>query len=67
MSYTPRLPLRAHQITALELTRGKKVFAYLCEMGTGKSAMVLAEWGERVEAGTCDDLLVVAPANSYLN
>lgn len=67
MSYTPKLPLRAHQITALELTRGKKVFAYLCEMGTGKSAMVLAEWGERVEAGTCDDLLVLAPAGSYLN
>src|SRR5882724_1017047 len=67
MSYIPRLPLRKHQLTALELTRGKKVFAYLCEMGTGKSAMVIAEWGERVEAGTCDDLLVVAPAGSYLN
>lgn len=65
--YIPRLPLRAHQVTALELTRGKKVFAYLCEMGTGKTAMVLAEWGERVEAGTCDDLLVIAPAGSYLN
>lgn len=67
MSYVPRLPLRSHQLTALELTRGKKVWAYLCEMGTGKTAMVLAEWGERVEAGTCDDLLVLAPAGSYLN
>lgn len=65
--YIPRLPLRSHQVKALELTRGKKVWAYLCEMGTGKTAMVLAEWGERVEAGTCDDLLVIAPAGSYLN
>lgn len=67
MEYQPRLPLRAHQQKALELTRGKKVWAYLCEMGTGKTAMVLAEWGERVMAGTCHDLLVIAPAGSYLN
>jgi Mesyanzhinovviridae DNA helicase len=67
MDYVPRLPLRSHQLKALELTRGKKVWAYLCEMGTGKSAMVLAEWGERVLAGTVDDLLIIAPAGSYLN
>jgi Mesyanzhinovviridae DNA helicase len=67
VTYSPRLPLRAHQQAARELTRGKKVWAYLCEMGTGKSAMVLVEWADRVEAGTCHDLLIVAPAGSYLN
>lgn len=67
MNYVPRTEPRAHQKKALELTRGKRLFAYLCEMGTGKSKMVLDEWGERVMAGTLHDLLIVAPAGSYLN
>lgn len=29
--------------------------------------MILDEWGERVEAGTVDDLLIIAPAGSYRN
>jgi SNF2 family DNA or RNA helicase len=42
-------------------------FAYLMDMGTGKSKVVLDEWG----AGECNDgppnLLIVAPAGSYRN
>lgn len=67
MIYVPKTVPRAHQKKALELTRGKRLFAYLCEMGTGKTKMVLDEWGERVEEGRVDDLLIVAPAGSYLN
>lgn len=67
MSYVPRMKLRAHQVKARELSRGKRLFAYLCEMGTGKSAMILVEWAERVVEGRCHDLLILAPAGSYLN
>jgi hypothetical protein len=65
--YVPRTKPRAHQTKARELTRGKRLFAYLCEMGTGKSKMVLDEWGERVEDGKVHDLLIIAPAGSYRN
>lgn len=67
MVYISKTTPRAHQKKALELTRGKRLYAYLCEMGTGKSKMVLDEWAERVEAGTVHDLLIVAPAGSYRN
>lgn len=67
MSYVPRTKPRAHQDKARDLTRGKRLFAYLCEMGTGKSKMVLDEWGERVMEGKAHDLLILAPAGSYLN
>lgn len=43
------------------------VFALLCEMGTGKSKMILDEWGQRVDAGELDNLLIAAPAGSYRN
>lgn len=37
------------------------------DMGTGKTKVVLDEWGARVVAGDLDNLLVVAPAGSYMN
>lgn len=61
------MKLRKHQSDYVDLTRGKKVFAVLAEMGVGKSAMIIAEWGERESAGTMDDLLIIAPAGSYRN
>lgn len=67
MLYEPRTKPRAHQDTARKLSRGKRLFAYLCEMGTGKSKMVLDEWGERVYEGKVHDLLILAPAGSYRN
>lgn len=65
--YRPRTSPRAHQLKAFELTSGKRLFAYLCEMGTGKSKMILDEWGARVISGRIHDLLIVAPAGSYRN
>lgn len=65
--YEPRTKPRAHQEKGRELTRGKRLFAYLCEMGTGKSKMIIDEWAERVEQGRCHDLLILAPAGSYQN
>jgi SNF2 family DNA or RNA helicase len=43
------------------------VFSYLLDMGTGKSAVVLAEWGEMATTGGAHDLLVIAPKGSVRN
>jgi len=68
-TYTPRTAPYAHQLEAARRLaarpRGEDVFAYLCEMGTGKSKMVIDEWGARVAGGDLDSLLVVAPAGVY--
>lgn len=43
------------------------VFGYLMDMGTGKSKVVLDEFGEGATSGGPQDLLVIAPAGSYRN
>lgn len=43
------------------------VFAWLMDMGTGKSFTLLMEYCEYVSRGDVVDLLVVAPAGSYRN
>jgi hypothetical protein len=71
--YQPALPKFDHQVRAAEalakrpLKNGSDAFAYLCDMGTGKTKMVLDEWGEAVASGRLDNLLVIAPAGSYRN
>lgn len=74
MTYTPRMTPRAHQATAITRSSGKPehpskldVFAYLMEYGTGKSKVLLDEYGQYEDAGEADDLLLVAPAGVYLN
>jgi SNF2 family DNA or RNA helicase len=42
-------------------------FAYLMDMGTGKSKVVLDEWGAGAVNSELPNLLVVAPAGSYRN
>lgn len=63
-----------HQVRALQAaykapatpSRGDN-FAYLMDMGTGKSKVVLDEWGAGVRNGGARNLLMVAPAGSYRN
>jgi len=43
------------------------VFAWLMEMGTGKTWCAIAEFAEYVAGGDIVDMLVVAPAGSYKN
>jgi SNF2 family DNA or RNA helicase len=43
------------------------VMAYLMEMGTGKTKVILDEWQEAVGAGYLQDMLVFGPAGSYRN
>lgn len=74
MKYTPRTKAMRHQTTGLARVRSRprkpsseNVFAWLMEMGTGKTWLGVTEFGEGAMAGGLMDLLVIAPAGSYLN
>jgi SNF2-related domain len=76
MVVTYRSPTKpkAHQLAALAACRAKPpvpcpndVFAYLMDMGTGKSKVVLDEWGHMATNGGPRDLLVIAPKGSVRN
>jgi SNF2 family DNA or RNA helicase len=45
----------------------ESAFALLMDMGTGKSKVIVDEFGEAIDRDEIDDLLLIAPAGSYLN
>jgi SNF2 family DNA or RNA helicase len=57
----------AHQTDALRKADGRRGFAYLMEMGTGKTWTVLAEAERLYAAGKITGLLVVAPKGVHTN
>jgi len=63
--YEPKLALRDYQIEALERMSGRPAFALLMAMRTGKTAVLLADYGRLELAGEVRDLLVVAPKGVY--
>lgn len=72
--YKTRLEPRAHQREAASrraarpmVPSSKDVFAYLMEMRTGKTKVVLDEWGEHAvdPDDPIKDLLILAPAGTY--
>lgn len=72
--YKPRTSPMSHQTQAISACRARPsdpcdedVFAYLMDTGTGKSKVVLDEWGEAAINGGWQNLLVLAPAGSYRN
>lgn len=65
--YVPRIPPRNHQKEAVNKAGGREAFAYLMDMGTGKSATELLEFGKLWEAKQAMDLLILAPAGCYRN
>jgi SNF2 family DNA or RNA helicase len=74
MTYKSPTTAMAHQLAARAACDAKPPvpcpedsFAYLMDMGTGKTKVVLDEWGEGTMNGGPRDLLVVAPAGSYRN
>lgn len=74
MTYTPRTAAKTHQLAAIAACDAKPpvpcpedVFAYLMDMGTGKSKVVLDEWGEMASNGGARDMLVIAPKGSMRN
>lgn len=61
-----------HQRRAIAAARAKPPglsdsFGFLMDMGTGKSKVILDEFGEMAVSGGPRDLLVIAPAGSYKN
>jgi hypothetical protein len=57
-----------HQLEAVKRALRKPMaFAHMAETGTGKSAMVLYEWQQRVNKNELTDLLVIAPNGCIRN
>jgi hypothetical protein len=64
VTYAPVFPPFPHQVEARDRMRGRREFALLMGMRTGKTKTLLDDWGEMVEAGEVRDLLLVAPAGA---
>lgn len=72
MNYRSPTTAMDHQRRALLASAAKPpghsdAFGYLMDMGTGKSKVILDEYGEGAVSGGPRDLLVIAPAGSYKN
>jgi hypothetical protein len=55
----------AHQQQALDRMKGRKAFALMMAMRTGKTKTMLDDFGRLEDAGEVEDLLVIAPAGVY--
>ncbi len=52
---------RKHQAEALEKMEGRRAFALLMSMRTGKSKCAVDDWGKMVSQGQVDDALIIGP------
>jgi hypothetical protein len=64
VSYTPVLPPYPHQQEALAKMEGRRAFALLMEMRTGKTKVMLDDWGRMEAAGEVRDLLYLSPSGA---
>ena len=67
MNYKFKTKPYAHQLTALEKSWNKKVFAYFMEMGTGKTKVAIDNIAMLYDAGKINGALIVAPKGVYKN
>ena len=67
MNYKFKTKPYAHQLTALEKSWKKKVFAYFMEMGTGKTKVAIDNIAMLYDAGKINGVLIVAPKGVYKN
>ena len=67
MNYKFKTKPYAHQITALEKSWNKEVFAYFMEMGTGKSKVLIDNISMLYDKGKINGALIVAPKGVYQN
>ena len=67
MNYKFKTKPYAHQITALEKSWNKEVFAYFMEMGTGKSKVLIDNVSMLYDKGKINGLLLIAPKGVYKN
>ena len=56
-----------HQLDALSASYKEKVFALFCEMGTGKSKILLDNIAMLFDEGKLNGALIVAPKGVYKN
>lgn len=63
--YVPRHKPFLHQEKALERLKGRKAFALLMAMRTGKTKVVLDDFGRLEDDGLCRNLLIIAPGGVY--
>lgn len=59
--YKPKVELYAHQKKALDLSADKKAYAYLLEMGLGKTAIAIANAGYLYSTREVHAVLILAP------
>ena len=59
--YRPKLKLRDYQEKAVNLAADRKVYAFLCEMGLGKSAMCITNIGMLTLANKLTGVLILSP------
>jgi len=55
----------AHQLKALEMSWDKKVFALFCEMGVGKSKILIDNISMLYDKGRINGALIIAPKGVY--
>ena len=67
MNYKLKTNPYAHQITALEKSWNRKVFAYFMEMGTGKTKVAIDNMAMLYDNGKINGALIIAPKGVYKN
>jgi len=67
MNYKFKTKPYAHQMTALEKSWKKKVFAYFMEMGTGKTKVAIDNIAMLYDNGKINGALIIAPKGVYKN
>ena len=67
MNYKFKTKPYAHQITALEKSWNKEVYAYFMEMGTGKSKVLIDNISMLYDKGKINGALIIAPKGVYQN
>ena len=61
MNYKFKTPPYAHQLTALEKSWNREVFAYFMEMGTGKTKVLIDNMAMLYDKGKINGALIIAP------
>jgi len=67
MNYRFKTKPYNHQITALEKSWNKEVYAYFMEMGTGKSKVLIDNISMLYDKGKINGALIIAPKGVYQN
>ena len=67
MHYKFKTKPYGHQLTALEKSWQKKVYALFMEMGTGKTKVAIDNIAMLYDKGKIDGVLIIAPKGVYKN